>query len=299
MFIFLTVNQKGGKSMKSSGLKKTFTLILFTILASSVPAQTLELQQLPSDKVLFGLNIDKPFFHNNYNYSTWTATYRLFLNAPISKKINLLLNVPYIKTNYTYSYTDNYFHTTNNYNSDQKGFGNIFLGIQTNGTVVENKRSVYTFGVYLPSASKTATYWSIYSDYYYLPYYIPNSVGLYFNYSYHRTNVEGINYGLEFGPDFFIPTQQGVGAQLLLHYGITAGYSFDKLLLSAEFHGRFAVSGFIISFDDRFVNLIGLGAQWKGDFITPKVFYKIFLKKDISDMVSGVLGAGISFAIDK
>lgn len=285
--------------MKLSGFNLLLLGSLFVLTIGSVPAQTLDLQQLPNDKIQLGVNVQKPFFHNYYSSTTWNATYRLFVNFPVNPKTNLLINIPFINNNYTHIFSQGYYPAFYIPANEEKGFGNIFIGIQTNRPLVDNKRSVYTFGVYLPTASESASYTGSYSDYYYLPFYIPHIVGGYFNYSYHRTNVEGLNYGLELGPDYIISTQKGGGTQLLLHYGIIAGYNFGKILLSAEFNGRFSLSGYSRDLSDRFLNLAGFGAQWNGGFITPKVFYKIYLKKDFSDTISGVLGAGISFAIDK
>jgi len=79
---------------------------------------------------------------------------------------------------------------------------------------------------------------------------------------------------------------------------VDAGYQINKLLISTEFIGVAIISQQADTFGDRFVNMFNLGAQWKEDVITPKVFYKIYLREEMRDMIDGVLGLGVSVSID-
>ncbi len=274
--------------------KTVLTFCMMLISTNLIIAQTLNLQDIPSEKIQLKLSYNKPFYKNQYGISTSTNVLGLDFNLPVSSKLNIILNVPYIFYNSDYSI---YYY---NYSYNKKGFGNIFLGAQARAYSDEKIKSILTFGIYLPTASEDAAGSGIASEYYYLSKYLPNSLDLYFNYAYHRINPEGFNFGIEAGPNILIPTKtEGNRTEFLLHYGITAGYCINKFLVSAELLGVVMVSEDFQDAGDRFVHLLAFGAQWEGNRISPKIFYQIYLRKEMRDTISGVLGIGISVNLDK
>jgi len=273
-----------------------FKALLFSIIILSSPefisAQTFNLQNIPSEKTQFGLRFDKAFYSDEYNYSTLSGVYELNLDIPLSRKLNLIASVPYIHT----SFQADYFVESGGY--EEGGLGNIFIGLQTKPESPEDSRSTISFGVFLPTADKEAAFSGFFVNYYYLQKYLPNSLGFYFNYAYHKMPKKGFHYGVEGGPNIKIPTKKGLNTELFLHYGGSAGYQIDNFLVNAELLWVFIASGEAAEFSDRFVHLIDFGFQLNGDVISPKIFYEIYLKDGINDYIDGILGIGINVSVD-
>jgi hypothetical protein len=256
-------------------------------------AQTINLQSLPDTTKQFEFRFDKSFYSSNVDMSMFSGTYQLNFNIPISSKLNLISSIPYINTNYE---VDGYYekHTYN-----KKGLGNIFIGIQTNTKITNNSRSVFSAGVYLPTAEENIAIYGLYSNYYDLQKFAPNNFGVYFNFANHRISGDNFNFVFEVGPNFIIPTgDNSSNGELFIHFGFDAGYKIDKLCFNVELLGMAIITEQPDDFIDRFVNMLNFGAQWKGALVSPKLFYKIYLKEEMSDMIDGVLGVGVTFSID-
>ena len=107
-------------------------LIPFNILLS----QTLNLQMTPSEKTQFGFNFEKQFYDNDIEMSALSGVYQLYIDIPVSSKFNIIGNIPFINTSYEVDYG------YGRYNYDENGLGNIFIGMQTNPDIVDNRRSI-------------------------------------------------------------------------------------------------------------------------------------------------------------
>jgi hypothetical protein len=283
----------GQKSLRTSMLLG-LTFFAFNFLYS----QTFDLQYIPKDKMQFGLSYNRTFYKNSSYMSILTSVYQLYLDIPIDSKINLIGNIQYASTR------------GNSYSAN--GPGNIFFGVQSDLSSDEASNNVITVGLYLPTASKDASYYRMISDYYYLSKSIPNSIGIYFNYAFHKLNAEGFSYGVEAGPDIIspisnkestspdiiFPTKLNAGtAEFFSHYGIITGYQVDQIALNLEFVGNVDISEDIQEFGDRFVNMLNVGVQWMGATVTSKIYYKIYLRNEIRQMVDGLLGIGVNLSI--
>ncbi|MCK9212702.1 MAG: hypothetical protein M0P61_17880 [Ignavibacteriaceae bacterium] len=258
-------------------------------------AQTLNLQAIPNEKTQIGISFDKPSYGSVVKTSTLSGIYQLFIDVPISSKFNLLSNFPVINisTEYDLGYGGR------KYKYEASGAGNIFVGLQTHPPVVENGRSITTFGIFLPTADEKVASSGIFINNYDMQKYWTNSLGLYFNYAYQRTSDYGIGFTLEFGPNFMIPTKgNGATSELFLHYGFDLGYQVDKLMMNVEILGTAFLSEEANNFEDRFNHALSFGAHWKGTTFTPKIFYRVYLRKEMRDMIDGVLGLGITASID-
>lgn len=273
-------------------LKTHLIYLLIFVLPNVLSAQTLNLQTIPSDKMQFGFKYDKAFYSSEYNWSTLSGVYQLNVNIPISSKLNIIGDIPYIVTNYEIDI--GFFRSS----YSQNGFGNIFIGLQTKPELITNKKSIITFGVYLPTASEEESGYGLTEDRYYFPKYFPNSFSLYFNYAYHQINTVGLNYGLELGPDLLIPIKgNNTNMGVFVHYGLILGYQINRILISSELVGFGILSEDVENFGDRFLNMVDIGAQWKDNNLIPRVFYKIYLKDTVRDYVDGVWGMGVIISI--
>ncbi|MBU0474476.1 MAG: hypothetical protein KKF62_09960 [Bacteroidetes bacterium] len=279
--------------MKINSVKIKLIYLLMFLSINICLAQTINLQTLPDTTKQFGFSFDKTFYSSNYNMSAFSGVYQVYLNIPISSKLNLISSIPYINTNYDFETS------WWKYHYEKQGIGNIFIGIQTNKKIINNSRSVFSVGVYLPTAEKNAAINGLYSNYYDLQKFAPNTMGIYVNYAHHRISRENFNVVFEVGPNFILPTgDNNANGELFIHYGFDAGYKANNLLFDVELLGVVILTEDIDNISDRFVNMLNFGTQWKGSVVSPKIFYKIYLKDEISDMIDGVLGIGVTVAID-
>lgn len=129
-----------------------------------------------------------------------------------------------------------------------------------------------------------------YSNYYEIQKYIPDMLTVYGNYAYYRNQSNGAIFGVEIGPNLFIPTKDEGDVELFAHYGIFGGFKLTSVTLSAELEGLAIISEDIDDFEDRFTHSLVFGGQWTGSNIKPGIYYQIYLDKDIRDDVDGVLG---------
>ncbi len=264
-------------------------ILLILLLVVSINAQTLDMQAIPANKVQIGLNYDKGFYSDRYDFSTSSGIIGLSLNIPVSSKFNLISYIPFINSSYK---INNYYGPALRHES---GLGNIFIGLQSNKLPVNNKRSIVTFGVYLPTVWEDAGYLGSFANYYYSQQFSQSMVGIYFNYAYHKIVDEGFSWGLELGPNFYISTDRRYRkTNLTIHYGLGAGYSFSDISLRGEFVGMGLLTGSPNTFGDMFAHLLDLGAQWNGTVLKPKIFYRIYLSDNFKYFINGGLGVGVS-----
>ena len=268
-----------------------FLLIMF-IAIDVLSAQTLDFQTIPNNKKQFGFSFKKAFYSTNRNTTTLSGVYELSANIPLSSKLNIIGNIPYINTSYDIDYG------FGQYSYSESFLGNIFIGLQTKPQIMENRISSFTFGLLLPTTSERAALSGALSDYYYYPTYFQSRIGLYFNYAYHYINTEGLNYGLELGPNLLVATEINSATELFVHYGITGGYQINKLLLNVEVIGFASITSDVKNFDDRFINMFNIGAHWMGKTLTPIIFYKVYLRNEIRHNIDGVLSLGVNVLIE-
>lgn len=253
------------------------------------------MQNIPDNKIHFDLSYCKPFYPNDNYRSLYSNVYQFSVYFPVSSKLNLIGNIPFINAGYHYDYG----FYKNSYS--ETGIGNIFIGVQSNIKATDLEKSIISFGLFLPTADENISTYGLLAEYYNLQKYTPNSIGLYINYAYHKLNDEGIIYGFEAGPNILISSERrnGSGSEFLLHYGANGGYKINKLLLNVEFTGVVFISEDFVNFSDRFTNAAGFGVQWFEKIVTPRVFYKVYLDKRVREYVRGVLGAGVSVSVDE
>ena len=267
--------------------KILFCLIVF-VASDFTSAQTFDLQSIPTDKTQISFRFDKPFYVNSTNSTALSGLYQLKINIPTHSKGNFICEIPFIYSDYE---VNQYY---GSYKYTRKGVGNIFIGFQSNENKNEMSKSIYSYGIFLPTTSEKISLDGLFINYYELQKFTPNGVGIYFNYAYHKIKEQGFKYGLEFGPNFIIPTNRNnTNNNFVMHYGVTIGYKVNKLLLNSELFGDLVLSGLSDSFYDRFINMFNFGAQYTQDNATPEVFYRIYLKDTFRDLISGVLGIGI------
>ena len=127
--------------------------------------------------------------------------------------------------------------------------------------------------------------------------YFPDAMTLTGNYAYINHDESGLRLGLQVGPDLLIPTDDGGDTEFLMHYGLTAGYSGERFAALTELMGLMYVTEDFDEFSDRFAHSIDFGVSYVSPHFMPGVFYKIWLKEDLSDVVDGVFGVVLDFTM--
>lgn len=273
-------------------LLKIFLLVFCSF--NFLSAQIFDFRQLPSEKNQFEFMFTKPFIKGDVDMSFLSGIYQISANIPVSSKLNIIGEIPFIYTNYE---VNSFF--LGNYKYEESGFANIFIGLQTKPSAENDKRSAISFGLYLPTADERIAFQGAVADYYEFQKYLPNTLGLYFNYAYHKSYPNGLRFGFEVGPNISIPTEGNRSGDMLLHYGITGGVEINKMLLiNIELGGVAIVTESVDNFSDRFIHLMNFGAAWTEGKVIPKIFYKIYLDDIFSEAISGSLGIGVSMSLD-
>lgn len=274
--------------------------IALIILTISFPlnfnfAQTLGLENSPSDNIKIDFRFEKTTFNNsNFDYSNFSGTYNLSLNIPISSKFNLKSTIPveHIK------YTSKSSYSSRDRKVDQTEIGNIFLGLQTNNEILNNRRTIFTFGVYLPTANDAISLHGLFGNYYSFQSFMPNSWGVYINVMHEKISEQGFGYSIEAGPNVVIPSKESYNndAEIFLHYGLSLSYQINKIMANLEITGIAVISEDYDDFSDRFLNNLNFGIQWKGARVVPRIYHRIYLREYLRDMIDGVWGFGLSVA---
>lgn len=279
--------------MKTNCSRQILFCLLFFVSSQLVSAQVLNFNNHKNDRLNIGVSFDKPFYSNSSDISALTGVFQISANITLSSKFSLITNIPYINMDAESSYD------WGSYSYEENGFGNIFVGLQSIPDMSLTSGSVISFGIFLPTAEKNAAFNGLFMDYYNLQKYYPEHLGLYFNYAHFKYSWQGFYYKMEVGPNLVIPTENnGTETELFLHYGITAGFKIESISIFTKLHGMGIVTEEVDNFDDRLMNMINFGFEWEEGEITAKAFYKIYMKESMRDIIDGVLGFGLSMAID-
>jgi hypothetical protein len=260
---------------------------LFIILQiESVSAQSFVMQNRAEEKPRIGLRFMRPNFSGDAGLSTFSGAYDFHVNIPVSARLNFAGSVP--------------FNTASGEDVDgESSIGDIYLGIQTRSASADKGASV-SFGVFLPTASEEKflpLIVGLSTNFYELHRSLPDVLTIYTNFDYHNRQTNGPMFGLEIGPQLYIPTEDGGDTELFAHYGVSGGVQLTNVALSAELLGIVVITEDYENFGDRFTHFIDFGAQLTGYSVKPGIFYSIPLDDDFRDDLDGVLGVKVDFAL--
>lgn len=275
--------------MKLKQIKTVIIGVLFISTFSILSAQTVNMQTLPKDQTVVGLKFEKPMFKNSTGVSFPTGVYNFSLNLPVSDGLNLYAVLPLNLMSVEYM----------GMSDSEEALGNLFVGLQTNSEIVNDKKTVLTFGAYLPTAKESAVVGlTSLSNFYNTEKALFKIASLYFNYAYHKLASEGLTYGFEVGSTVLIPTKENYGdTEVFAHYGATAGFKVNEFLFSAELNGKAIITEEVDEFADRFVHMINFGGQYDNGKINPYVYYGIYLKESMKNVLDGVLNIGVKVSL--
>jgi hypothetical protein len=263
-------------------IKSIMTGIVLYFICNFASAQTFLFQNLPSDQPQFGLRFLRPNFESDIDLSIFSGCYDFTCNFPVNETVNIFGSLP-ITT------------VSSKGNDSETGIGNIGLGLQIKQNFSRTDQAYISLGIFLPTASDkkySIIYMGLYANHYKWHKYIPNLLTLSGNYAYHIIKPAGAIFGIEIGPDLWIPTEaeDEEEFELLGHYGLKVGYQFTNLVIFTELIGLAIITEDVEEASDRFIHAIGFCAQLTQKTVRPAIFYQKYLKKDLDEYVTSVLG---------
>lgn len=256
--------------------------ILIFLLSLSISAQSFILEDPPSAKPKLTLRYFRPHFKNiEFPLSFFSGLYDLTLSIPVSPKLNIIGSVPFSAWGLKHS------------DENESGFGNISVGMQYRFKSTNEHTTALTLGVSIPTASEnkeTPLLLGLVSNFYELQKFFPHVLTIYGNLSHHIFLSNGLLFNMEVGPYFMIPTERGIDSELLIHYGVSAGYQIKPLTFNVELAGVGVLTEKEFLFEHRFEHILGFGVQWNRGPIRPGIFYQIYLHKYLRDLIDGIFG---------
>jgi hypothetical protein len=263
----------------------TLAVCLFFLASGSISAQTNLFEKIPGETAQFNLRFMRPSFSQDADLSALSGIYDLMVNVPIDDGWSGAASLPYIASSFGEG-------------GSQNGIANIYLGVQHLLKMENRQTSVFSLGFYLPTAADDAQFMGIVTHVEKMYKYTPDELTFSGNYGYFKSFQSGIRLGLEVGPDISFPWESTAGdIELYLHYGAAAAYMGRHIMLNAEVQGIVIVTEEADELSDRFVHSVNFGTGYIGDSFTAGIFYKIYLKEQFSDIVDGVLGINLDYAL--
>ncbi len=271
--------------MKSSGF--LITVLVALVSVQGVMAQHFNMSPAPFDgEMSIGLKVNKPFFKKTEygeDYSSASGVYKVYGYFPLKNNWQINAEVPLVVSK------------TPEYN--ETGLGNLYVEIQK---ALNNARSTWlAIGIFIPTVGSDnylrQSMGAITDPYHFVQY--MEGISISSTFGYNLTKKPGPVFGVDIGPDLFIPTYENGDVELLLHYGVKGGYQFNAVAAWAELNGIMIVTekGDLA---DRWINQVNLGAQLTRGTFRPGIFYGIHLDKDYRESISGIMGVNLQVVLD-
>lgn len=274
--------------MNRTKFKYIIKIFLFMLLINiQVFSQNYLLQTLSDNKTQIGLKYQRPDFKSDANLSTFAGVYDISTNFPITKNLNIVVNLPIVG----YSNRDG---------GSEEGIGNILLALQYHNILSGQYKAVLTIGACLPTiASKNSIMqpFGMSTNFYEFSKYSGDTFTIYANYAYFNHIIRDISFCVEVGPDiqFLKQSIDGSKTKFYAHYGARVALKINSVTLSTEYQGIIKISGNANNFSDRMLQGLLVGVQWNKGWFRPKGYYNFYLKEDMTNIVNGVVGVGIDF----
>ncbi|NWF90316.1 MAG: hypothetical protein HXY50_12760 [Ignavibacteriaceae bacterium] len=290
--------------MKQRTLRTNFLIIgcFFITFHSHSAAQSFIIKDVPQKNISVDFRFIHPFYQSPNKLNALSGTYDLNLSIPVGGKWNINTLVPVVV--YKNKIEEQFYSYNYSYTYDKTALGNIYLGLQTIDSTSSNVGRNFSFGVFLPTSSKTesynASFFGLLTNYYDLQKYLAETITLYSNIAFRWYLENRIRFGLDVGPQYLINISErgGGGNDFFLHYGLSAGVDINDFIIKSEFTGILILTGDPENFTDRFLNFLSIGLSYTNCIVKPSIFYQFNLHEMYENLSSGSLGVKLSFILD-
>lgn len=281
------------------------TILLFPIFIltfhSLTPAQSLIIKDVSQKNLSMDFRFLHPFYKSPNELNELSGTYDLNISIPVGGKWNINTLFPIVV--FKNKINQQYYYYNYNYEYNKTSIGNIYLGLQSRDSTSSNVGRNFSFGVFLPTASKneyaSADYFGFLTNYYDMQKYLPETISLYSNIAFRWYLDNNLRFGLDVGPQYlFSISDKGSGSNnLFLHYGLSAGIGIEDFILQSEFTGILILSGNAQNFLDRLINFLSLGLSYTNFMVQPSIFYQFNFHELYENLSSGSLGVKLSYVL--
>ncbi len=264
--------------MKQSAI--IFLIFLFN--ATFLLGQGFELQMVPDSISNLDFNYRRIQI-NNIGQSTFSGTYELKYQHVFNSKINAIVDVGYN----SYSFIGD----------SDSGLNNIYLGIQKKLATTTARKSALELGVYLPTSDNISAIISAAANYYDLPKYTNNDLGIKIAYLSSSKYNNGFLLSYSLGTAMLLGSDDlsGDEFELMTNYGISFGYQMSEFYVNSELLGILILTE-DDSFNDNSVHSYSFGVGYNNGKINPRLFYKDYFDRDVTNIIDWVLG--VSFGLN-
>jgi hypothetical protein len=274
--------------MKMFGLNVVKAGIFIFLLPVLLSGQMFSMEDLPVEKMELGFRYLHPDLKGEDGLSLLSGVYDFSIRIPLSSGLNIVGSIPYSVL-------------AGDLVDDSEGcVGNIYVGLQLRLNSRPGNYFFASMGAFLPTApdNKPDPITSaLFTNYLQIQKFFPDMVTIYGNLAYHHLKEGDFIFGGEFGPNLMIPTEEDADVELLVHYALTAGYRWKYVDLKVEFQGLGIITEEELDTEDRYIHDLAFGVYWNRGKIRPGVFYKIYLKEYLRDVVTGVIGLKVDFTL--
>ncbi len=282
--------------MKTAGKLIAVVLAVGFVLGSalSTSAQTFYLNPIPEARPTFGLRFMHVSLDGDLELSTFSGTYDFYVDIPTSEAVGFRLSLPYSKIGYEYYASREI---------SESALGNAYIGMHLTSHLSERTKSVFSMGLHLPTASEDdddqeAAFLGLLANFHQARRVLTNAWIIYANMAWRMESLEGGIFGLEIGPEVWIPEGDiDADAELLFHYGFSGGAGTRHFAFLAELMGLFVATEDIEDFGDRFEHHLAFGVGVRNCTVRPSLWYQIPLHDDMRDAINGVIGLQVEVSM--
>ncbi|MBI9063138.1 MAG: hypothetical protein JEZ14_14240 [Marinilabiliaceae bacterium] len=291
-------------------------LILLTVVLISTfhlsSGQFRSVLARPDSLARFEFRFLRASFEDVEKVGILSGIYDLAFSYPINKNWGLEVSIPlafmkyeienyeYYGYNGGYGGYNYYLEGDNTIEKNDNGIGNVMMGVRFQKWFTESRCFQWRGQLYLPTTTKEEFdlgQFMLLSDFNDFPKYAQDVTTAAFLFGYYNNPHRGGFYYVDGGPQFMVSHDSDVDSEVFVRYAFGGGYNSGTLAVSGELIGQAIVSEDMDEFNNRFCSSLNFGVHYTKSFIKPSLFYSVYLKDDINEVVSGVLGVKVAISI--
>lgn len=292
--------------------------IFLSLLPVSIKGQSAQLFTPPDSVARLELRYLHPFYESVDNQGLLSGNYDFTLSYPINNRWSIQASIPIIFSKYdldnSYSYDGGYGGYTGAKTTTLKDnfIGNIMIGVNTNHYQQKSRVLSLDLQLYLPTAPHKYDPLSIaagtnlceYQKYLYDVTTIATKV------TYASNPETGWFYSLSGGAQLLIGKSDYVGDDndLYFSYALRTGYKIKSFAFGLDYNGIIKLTHTETDayryrrsheFRDRMFDAINVSAHYSLNNFQPSIFYSVYTRNDLRDIISGTLGIKLAYRFAK
>lgn len=264
-------------------------------------SETFYMDPVPESQSYFGLSFMHWLPEGTSDQNDFDGTYDLYVDAVVTDRLNLRVKLPFSRMSIPYYYD----FPVGGTEITGATVGNLYVGLTHKSVGERNSVTFYSAGIYLPTSGNTdfdsyINSIAVLANFHQFERVVPDMYTVYLNVAYRNNSSDVTIFGLEFGPQIFIPKSRDVkggrDTEVLMHYGLSSGIKLAPLTIMVEVLGLAIITEDVDDFEDRFEHHAAFGVSLNGHNLRSSLFYQIPLHDDLKEITKGVLGVKLEVA---